>query len=241
MPSGQMLDAALEATWPPARSWQVAGVTLRDGHGGGKRVSAATCDHGPWDIVQAETAMQMAGQTPLFRVRSDQAELDQVLAARSYRVIDPTLFYTAPPQVLLNGEQQPLDAVTSETLLGIAAEIWSGGGIGPDRLAVMDRVCSPRAYLVARLDDRAAGTGFVALHGTVAMVHALEVRPHMRRRNAGRAMLHRAAKWASLQGAAHLTLAVTEGNTAANLVYTALGMKACGRYHYREQSTGAAT
>ncbi|MEL6679458.1 MAG: GNAT family N-acetyltransferase, partial [Pseudomonadota bacterium] len=33
---------AVEATWPAAHMWQQDGWTMRDGAGGGKRVSAAT-------------------------------------------------------------------------------------------------------------------------------------------------------------------------------------------------------
>ena len=238
-----VLEAVLEATWPPARSWMEGGFRLRDGAGGGKRVSAATLevDFAAASVAQAGAEMNRHGGTALFRVRSSDQALDDTLARRGYAIVDPTLFYTAPAQALLNPGQAPLDAVTSETLLGIEAEIWAEGGIGPARTAVMERVAGPRAFLLARLDDRAAGTGFVALHSGVAMVHALEVPPHKRRRGAARAMLHRAAKWALAHGADSVALAVTERNTPANSLYTGLGMKVAGRYHYREQPPGHAT
>ncbi len=233
------LDAVLEATWPPARRWREAGFTLRDGQGGGKRVSAATlaADLAGADVTRAEAAMRKAGGPVLFRVRDDQRDLDEVLAGRGYHRVDPTLIYTAAAETLLNPAQAPLDAVASETLLGIAQDIWALGGIGPARLNVMHRASFPRAFLLARLDDRAAGTGFLALHQGTAMVHALEVRPPVRRRGAARAMIHRAAKWAHSKGAAQIALAVTEGNTAANTLYQTLGMTVSGRYHYREETT----
>jgi len=44
MIDGPACMAALAATWPAARVWQQDGWTLRDGAGGGKRVSAASAD-----------------------------------------------------------------------------------------------------------------------------------------------------------------------------------------------------
>ena len=40
-PDPAMLHAVAEATWPPAATQTLGPVTLRDGKGGGKRVSAA--------------------------------------------------------------------------------------------------------------------------------------------------------------------------------------------------------
>ncbi|NJS39630.1 MAG: GNAT family N-acetyltransferase, partial [Rhodobacteraceae bacterium] len=35
------IAAVMEATWPPAHHWQAGPFLMRDGAGGGKRVSAA--------------------------------------------------------------------------------------------------------------------------------------------------------------------------------------------------------
>ncbi|MFN7598928.1 MAG: GNAT family N-acetyltransferase, partial [Cereibacter sp.] len=53
------LFAANEATWPAGRRFAVGGFTVREGGGGGRRVSCATCD-GDWTedhLDQAEAAM----------------------------------------------------------------------------------------------------------------------------------------------------------------------------------------
>jgi len=67
-----LFDAA-EATWPEARRWQVGPFTLRDGQGGGQRVSAATAEDAftVKDISAAEDAMRSGGQQPLFQVRNE--------------------------------------------------------------------------------------------------------------------------------------------------------------------------
>ena len=91
----QTLAEVMEATWPPS-AWQSFGPFLvRDGQGGGKRVSAATVE-GPWqqdDLVRAEAAM---GAHALFLIRAGDEVLDDALAARGYRVVDSVIDVVAP-------------------------------------------------------------------------------------------------------------------------------------------------
>lgn len=216
---------ALEATWPPAATRQIGGWTIRDGAGGGKRVSAAT---GSGDIAVAEAAMQ----TPLFQMRGDQPE-DAALEALGYARIDPTVFYVAPVETLAT--ELPPRVTTFEVWdpLQIMREIWAEGGIGPARVTVMERVKGPKTGLFGRIDNKPAGAGFVAVHDGIAMVHALEVLPTHRRKGLGVYMMRQAAFWAQRQGATHLALAVTEANIAANALYAGLGLIRAGGYHYR--------
>jgi hypothetical protein len=46
--------------------------------------------------------------------------------------------------------------------------------------------------------------------------------------------MREAAFWAQDQGASHLALAVTQGNTGGNALYSSLGMQVVGQYHYRK-------
>ena len=84
--------------------------------------------------------------------------------------------------------------------LAIMREIWAEGGIGPARLAVMDRARPVQDRLIARLSDRAVGCGFCAIHDGIAMLHAVEIAPAYRRQGAARTMLH-GRHWAQGQGA----------------------------------------
>ncbi len=65
------------------------------------------------------------------------------------------------------------------------------------------------------------------------MVHAIEMRPASAARALRANMLRRAADWAAHHGAAHLALAVTTANEPANALYSSLGMRPVGQYHYR--------
>jgi GNAT superfamily N-acetyltransferase len=113
------------------------------------------------------------------------------------------------------------------------AEIWRDGGIGPARLAVMERAPGPKVWLLGRRGDRPAACAFVAAHGDAAMLHALEVTPETRRRGIATLMTLAAARWAAEQGCATLALAVTEANAPARALYAAMGMREAARDHYR--------
>ncbi len=108
-------------------------------------------------------------------------------------------------------------------------ELWEQGGIGPARLAIMQRVSSPKAVLAAGPD----AVAFVALADGVAVLHALHVRPPARRRGLATALLDRARQWAASQGAGWLALLVETANGPANSLYEGAGFQAVLRYHYR--------
>jgi GNAT superfamily N-acetyltransferase len=224
---------AMEATWPPLARHQTGPWTIREGAGGGKRVSAASA-HSVWtdtDIPQAEAAMQSLGQDLLFVIWPGDEALDAALAARGYALIDPVLAYAAP----LAAFQPPprMSTFPHWPAMQIARDIWAEGDIGPDRLAVMERVQGPKTVLLARSKDKPSGAAFVALHGKTALIHAIEVRPAQRRLGAARHILAAAALWASQNGADRLALAVTEANGPARALYTSLGLQVVGNYHYR--------
>ncbi|MEY4984626.1 MAG: hypothetical protein RIR62_2892, partial [Pseudomonadota bacterium] len=153
------LPALTDATWPPAARAALGPWTIRDGQGGGQRVSAATL-HGPLaegDIDRAEAAMAALGQAPLFQVWPQDRALDDALAARGYRVKDPVLAYAAPVAALAAPDLPPLAAFAHWPPLGIADALWDEAGIGPARRAVMARAAGPKTVLLGRAGDRAAG------------------------------------------------------------------------------------
>lgn len=225
----ETLVSVMEATWPSARQWRQGPFVMRDGAGGGKRVSAASLA-GLWDT--ADLAALEGMEAPLVLIRETDAELDAALEARGWQIIDPVVAYAAPVAAL-QAELPPLSAFPHWPPLQIARTLWDEGGIGPARLAVMDRVTGPKMALLARLGDRPAGVGFIALHGKTAMLHALDVRPTMRRQGVGETLMRAAANWAAAEGAEQLSLVVTAQNTAARALYARIGMQAVGQYHYR--------
>jgi N-acetylglutamate synthase len=231
----ETLYAVIEATWPPAAVAQVGPFTVRTGLGGGSRVSATTVT-GPVsaaDLAQAEAAMAALGQPAIFMIRQGDAALDALLADRGYVIKDPVVGFAAPVAALTGQRPPPVSTFEVWPPLAIQREIWAEGGIGPARLAVMDRVTGPKTTILGRVSDTPAGCAFVACHGPHAMLHALETRGLHRRKGVAAHMLTACAFWAAAQGAETFSLVVTQANTGAHALYASLGMVAVGQYHYR--------
>ncbi|MDU8912627.1 GNAT family N-acetyltransferase [Aestuariicoccus sp. MJ-SS9] len=234
-PDTARLYAAIEATWPPAATLAAGPWTLREGAGGGMRVSAASA-RDAWrvdDVPAAEEAMRMMGQTPLFMIRQGDEALDAALEQRGYRIKDPVRFWLTPVTALTD---RPLPRVTAFAIwepLAIMREIWASGGIGAARLAVMDRVQGPKTGIFGRTGDQPAGTGFCAIDGDIAMVHALEILERHRGKGLGKWMMRCAGHWAACNGARWMVVLCTQENRAANALYASLGFQDVGEYHYR--------
>jgi GNAT superfamily N-acetyltransferase len=229
------LFAALEATWPAAGTQALGPWLLRRGAGGGKRVSAATAD-GPVTAAQiaaAEAAMRAMGQAPLFMVRGDQPALDSALDAAGHAVVDPVLLLAGPAAAVAACCPDGPATFTVWPPLAAMREIWAAAGIGPARLAVMDRVAGPKTAILARQRDQIAGAAFVALCDDIAMLHALEVVPALRREGVGRNILGRAAEWAQDRGARWFALATTRENLPAQALCAGVGLHSVDKYHYR--------
>lgn len=232
------LFEAIEETWPAKSKTQLGSWTIRYGANGGKRVCATSLE-GSFDgetISIAEDAMQGLNQENLFMIRGEEPILDQALQDRGYEVIDPVVIYEIAVAELTKTEIPAVSAFPIWPPMAIQKELWQRGGIGPDRLNVMARVQGAKTAILARVQDKPAGVGFVAIHGHIAMLHAIEVSPELRRCGVGANIVRAAAHWCKTHGASTLALVVTRANTPANGLYTSLGMKLVGHYHYRLKS-----
>jgi GNAT superfamily N-acetyltransferase len=232
-PDRARLFAALHATWPAARSWTEGPMTLRDGAAGGKRASAATWHGSARDAASVDDALRQAGAPPLVMVREGEDALDAALAARGYSVADPTVIWLCPIGTLTDRAVPRLTAFAVWEPLAIMRDIWTAGGIGPERQRVMDRAAAPKTGLFGRMDDKPAGAGFCAIHDGIAMVHALEIAAPRRRKGLGAWMMRQAAFWARENGSDWMAVACTRANAGANALYARLRMEPATGYHYR--------
>lgn len=236
-PSADLLRDAMRATWPEAESLTIGPYILRRSHGGGQRVTAATVMPGASGLAEAlpraEAQMLSWGQSQIFQVTPETPGLDALLDGEGYRIKDPVMIYVAPVAQIAQIPTPRLTTFAHWPPLAVQREIWEQGGIGADRLAVMDRVAGPKTALLARRGDSPVGTAFAAIHAGIVVLHAIEVRPEHRRQGDGRRLMSRAAQWAMEQNATHLALVVTEANIGARALYADLGMEPAARYHYR--------
>ena len=208
--------AVIDATWPAADFHRVAGWIVREGQGGGKRVSAAS---GSGDISEAEAAQRALGQDLLFMIQDGQNALDTELEDRGYQIIDPVVVLARS----LRSETIP--ASPSEGATDASLAIWDKGGIGPARRAVMDRANGPKTVV-----QQDGGVAFVSCHDDVAMIHALEVDAAYRRQGVGAELEHTASAWAPTRKIAALTV---ESNIASRRLFQNAGYCVVSRYHYR--------
>jgi len=226
---------ALEETWPAADRQTIGPWIIRDGQGGGKRVSAAT-PNSSWthdDIQTAESAMKSLKQTPLFMITDQDQDLDHALAHAGYKIIDPVNIYSTAIDTLTTKRPPKVSMFSVWPPLAIEIDMWAEGGIGAPRINVMNRVQGPKTSILARWNDHPAGVGFAAIHGIDAYVHAVEIRAHQRHQGVASWLMKQAAFWASEQGATRINVACTKANAAANALYHSIGMKVVGEYHYR--------
>jgi len=235
LPSLETLYNVIEGTWPPSAKQALGPWAIRLDDSGSSRVSAATAQAPVTDadIPLAENAMRAAGQTPLFMLRAGEGALDDMLAARGYVTKDITNVYAAPIATVATRRPPPVTSFEVWPPLAAQEEIWAAGGIGRGRLAIMDRALHPKTTLLGRLNDQPAGTVYVGIAANCAMIHALEIGMVHRRQGLAQYLTRAAAFWAQDHGADYLTLVTTQVNTAANALYTSLGMTLVGQYHYR--------
>jgi len=235
LPDQTRLLGAMDATWAAKEMFAHGPWTLRRGMGGGKRVSAATTDQqvDEVDIDQAEDAMRAMDQPEIFMLQDHNTALDAALETRGYKLVDPVLIFAHPASALAQHSTDPHDAIPCVEPLALMQEIWAKGGIAKPRIEVMRRVPDPKAFLFSRFDQTPAGVAFIALDNEIAMLHALEVVPELRRFGVARKMMRRAAIWAMEQGAEVFSVIVTSENLPARSLYTSLGMQVVGKYHYR--------
>ena len=230
------LSQLMDETWPAASLQTVGPWVIREGNGGGQRVTAASAMQGVSgaDLDLAENAMRALGQSPLFLIRATDAALDAALDARGYRLHDPVVAYASPCRALAQA-LPPMTTFAHWPPMAIAVDLWAQGGIGPGRVAVMQRAKGAKTAILSRVNDRASGVAFVAMSGKTAMLHALEVAPAMRRQGSAHNILRAAAVWAQDQGADTLSLVVTRANEDARRLYASFGMPVVGQYHYRQK------
>jgi ribosomal protein S18 acetylase RimI-like enzyme len=231
--------AASDGTWPPARMWQDGPLTLREGQGGGGRVSSATQDSPvvDADITKAEDTMRALGQVPRFQLREGHDDLDALLDARGYTVLDETVIYAAPIDILTDIAIPRVTTFCIWEPLAIMSEIWAKGGIGPARLNVMARA-KTKTGILSRWNEKPASVAYAGVHDRICMVHAVEVLEHQRRQGVAVWMMRQAAFWGQSQGADTIALMTTHANIGANALYQKLGFNKVGSYHYRHLPKG---
>ena len=103
MPDLSDLYEVVDHTWPADRRIPCGSWLLRQGCGGGKRVSAATLQHRidiP-DLSISEKGMPELGQNPLSMMRDGDKKRDQLLDGGAYKFVDAVNIYCTSCKLIL--------------------------------------------------------------------------------------------------------------------------------------------
>lgn len=234
-PSQIDLFNAVDATWAPYAFHTHENWLVREGAGGGQRVSATTLlsEIHDYQISIAVEKMASLGQTPLFMIRNTDEKLDAELHGLNYDIVDPVVILIAETQKLLRNPTNQMQAV--QTLGAPNANvksIWADGGINQGRLNVMARVEAPKTIINAGQ----MGVAFAAAFNSIAMVHAVEVASAHRRKGVANALMYKAFQWAEEQNCKWVSVLTVRENIPARTLYENLGMVESAAYHYRRAS-----
>ena len=175
LPSALTVCDALDVTWPAAFKSTVPGFSIREGKGGGQRVSAATTigSFHTTQIGPAENAMRALGQDPLFMVRPGDGLMATHLEELGYVKKDTTLLYAIPTTEIAATKPPPITSFQVWPPLAAQREVWAEGGTHAARLAIMKRADCPKTTFLGRVNDRPAASAFAGVAHNCTMLLSL--------------------------------------------------------------------
>jgi GNAT superfamily N-acetyltransferase len=242
----QVEDAGLNASAPPQQLW-LDGWLVRRSPGKAQRarcINAVAAGRRPLDakLAQCQALFADAGLPLLLRITpfTQPATLDAELAARGWRLHDPTCVMlsptlpTEPPPPLPAGLRwQALDAD------GVARVAGALRGSAPgERAAHAERLRrSPVPYRGFALVDAASGDalacGQIASEGPLVGLYDVVTAPAQRRRGLATLLCERMLSPELRDGAISAYLQVGAENEAARRIYRRIGFADAYGYHYR--------
>ncbi|MBO3749052.1 GNAT family N-acetyltransferase [Streptosporangiaceae bacterium NEAU-GS5] len=226
-------DRLVDAAWPAPNRVRAGDWVFRHAAGVTKRANSVL-PLGEGSIEAAERFYAGLGQPCVFSIGDGAPEgLDGKLAARGYRLVDPTFVMTAPAAAIETADGVVVAHAPSVEWLDTW---WSvDGARHADGREWGERILSgvPAGYASIGFPMMAA-VGRGVRQGEWLGVYCMAVRPADRRRGLARAILRGLRAW----GAGRKPyLLVTEANTAARALYEGEGFVVTSRYHYRVMPT----
>jgi len=171
------------------------------------------------------------------------ADLDVILAERSYLIDAPTFVQTAEiGDVLRRVAEDGGTAVTLHTDLPVAfsdfqqAQYKLSREQAAARRAALSRIGPQPVYALVDLEGKTAGICMGILERGWLGIFGMLTHPDMRRRGIATAVLRALAGWGQVQGAERAYLQVMENNKTALTLYTRAGFTSQYQYYYRQSS-----
>ena len=231
-PGADRIMAAIRATWPPSSLERIGPFDLPAETRGTRRATSARLRQGAAPTEADVAAVEAARPGTVFgTLDGTEDALADLLAARGYAAGGLSDLRAGPIPPLL-GPQPPVSGFPHWPPLAICDALWDAHGNDATRRAPMHRAAAPRAAVLLRHADRAAGALFVAVQDRLAVLHLVLTLPRARRQGVGRIGIGHAAAWAAGHGATHVVLPVEASNAPAAALYERAGLARAGGYRY---------
>jgi GNAT superfamily N-acetyltransferase len=235
------LEEVALTTWPALEQWLYDGWVVRFANGYSRRANAVTplypAERDPLPkIAQCEQWYASRQLPAIFRIVgfAPAAELDPLLEARGYRMVDPSLTLHRR----LDGAALP--AGGRGELRGDDLPAWlahygrlSGAELHPTHELLLQASPAPRLFATL-WDGGQAVACAVALRcaHAVSIVDVLTALQH-RGQGYGASLIAQILAWAQREGATDATLQVQGNNVAARALYARCGFQEAHPYWYR--------
>ncbi|GAA4549957.1 GNAT family N-acetyltransferase [Amycolatopsis samaneae] len=244
MITARELDDLMHQGWRALTCAEVDGWLVRRSAGVTTRANSVLPRTPPADPVRAlrevERLYHDAGLASTFQVgpAARPGDLDDLLAARGYTPLRPTVLQTAEVATVLRRLPPDESAVRIDKSPDAAwLDLWSrtDGRGGAETLAVAREIMESTPALYASVTGGSGVTaiGRLALVGTWGGLYGLAVRPDARRRGQAAAVLRALLAEASGHGVDSVWLQVLADNEPALKLYDRAGFTTAARYHYR--------
>jgi ribosomal protein S18 acetylase RimI-like enzyme len=238
-----VLNELTRAGWPALEEVHVDGWVARFSGGVTQRANAVLPLAVPTDprdaLDRVEKLYADRGLPVVFQLGLDARPdgLDQMLVDRGYEFGSLTSIQTADVDHVLDalGDEHAVDIADAPDPAWLDLW-WAVDGRGDAAaLAVAEKILTggPALYATIRDQGQPVAVGRLALVGEWGGVYCLAVRPDVRRRGFGGAVLAGLLAAGRDRGITRTWLQVRAENTTARRLYARAGYTEAGQYHYR--------
>jgi GNAT superfamily N-acetyltransferase len=234
------IEHAAVRAWPAGETRDVDGWLWRFSGGGSQRANSVSALEYRGDDVERsidtiENLYREHNAPVRFQVGfplSQPDDLDERLAARGYVIHDPVTTLIKPVA--------SVEMPTNVVLRPAPSEGWMSvylSNVTPDRRpfasAIIARVPQPCVFAEVLLDGAAIATALGVFCRETVIAECVGTSAAARRQGAAAAVMRGLEAWGRERRAHTIGLQAVTTNAPAQALYTSLGYKAAGTYHYR--------